>query len=99
MKKPISLINNIIESNSSAGLINFYDDRSGGLAGELVKQSILTLESNKIALPNSKYVIEGLNEDTVNNINIVDKNNSFNPSSILLVDKKAKQSKNIFINN
>lgn len=99
MKNPISLINNIIESNSSEGLINFYDDRTGGSAGDLVKQSILTLENNKINLPNSKYVIEGLNEDTVNNINIVDKNNSFEPSSILLVDKKAKQSKNIFINN
>ncbi|EOT2917249.1 hypothetical protein [Clostridium perfringens] len=99
MKKPISLINNIIESKSSEGLIKFYDDRTGGSAGELVKQSTLTLEENKITLPNSKYVIEGLNEDTVNNINIIDKNNSFNKSSILLVDKKAKQSKNIFINN
>ncbi|MDK3000967.1 hypothetical protein QO247_16710, partial [Clostridium perfringens] len=99
MKKPISLINNIIESKSSEGLIKFYDDRTGGSAGELVKQSTLTLEENKITLPNSKYVIEGLNEDTVNNINIIDKNNSFNKSSILLVDKKAKQSKNIYINN
>ncbi|WP_283672574.1 hypothetical protein [Clostridium perfringens] len=99
MKKPISIINSVIESNSKEGLIKFYDDRTGGSAGELAKQSTLTLENNKITLPNSKYVIEGLNKNTVNNINIIDKNNSIKPDSILIMDKEANNSKSITIAN
>lgn len=98
MKKPINILNNIIESNSNEGLIKFYDDRTGGAAGDLVNQSTLTLENNKITLPNSKYVIEGLNKNIVNNINIINKNNSIKPDSILIMDKEANDSKNITIN-
>lgn len=98
MKYPINLLNNIINSNSPQGLINFYDDRTGGQAGDLIKQSILTLENNSINLPNSKYVIEGLNKNIINNINIVDKSNIFTPDSILLCNPESQKSPNIFIN-
>ena len=99
MKKPINLINNNIKSNSNEGLINFYDDRTGGSAGELVKQSNLTLDNNNITLPNSKYIIYGLTKDSLNNINIIDKNNLLTPKSLLLLDGEALKSKNIIISN
>lgn len=98
MKYPINLLNNIVNSNSSQGLINFYDDRTGNQAGDLIKQSILTLKNNSVNLPNSKYIIEGLNKDTVNNINVVYKSNIFIPNIILLCNPEAEKSPNISIN-
>ena len=70
MKQPIRLLNNTISSNSKYGIIIYYDDRTGGSAGELVEQDVLTIENNKIKLDNSKYVVSGLGKETVNNINI-----------------------------
>ena len=96
MKQPISLINNTISSQSKDGIINFYDDRTGGSAGDLVKQDKLLLKDNKIYLPNSKYIVTGLSKDTVNNINIESKNNKNNSNNILC-DPNSKNSPNISI--
>ncbi len=97
MKQPISLTNNTISSKGSDGIINYYDDRTGGSAGDLVKQSKLKLENNNINLNNSKYVITGISKDTVNNINIYCKNNNYNSNSLLLCDTDSKYSPNISI--
>jgi len=53
MKKAITLINNEFNSNSTDGMIIFYDDRTGDSAGKLVKQEKLVLEDNMITIPNS----------------------------------------------
>lgn len=97
MKQPISLINNQINSNSSEGLINFYDDRTGGSAGELTKQKTLLLKENTISLPNSKFIIYGIDENTVNNINITSKNNKLKSSDLKLCPPDAINSPNIKI--
>lgn len=97
MKQPISLINNTISSKGSDGIINYYDDRTGGSAGDLVKQSKLKLENNNINLNNSQYVVTGINKNTVNNINIYSKNNNYNSNSLLLCGPDSKYSPNISI--
>lgn len=97
IKKEIILQNNVINSNSNVGLINFYDDRTGGQAGELVPQEKLILDSNKINLPNSPYVITGLTDKTVNNINIISINNTISAPTLQLCDPKAKQNPNLKI--
>ncbi|MGL5752240.1 MAG: hypothetical protein ACRCXT_17025, partial [Paraclostridium sp.] len=96
MKQPIQFIGNNISSQVADGLISYYDDRTGGSAGELVKQSKLVLKDNTIDLPKSEYVITGINKDTVNNINIQAKNNNYK-SSLSLSDPSSKNSKNISI--
>lgn len=97
MKKDIVLRNNIINSNSTIGLFNFYDDRTGGSAGDLVPQEDLILDSNTIKLPNSSYVVTGLADKTVNNINIISINNTISPPTLQLCDPKAKQNLNLKI--
>lgn len=97
MKHPISLSNNSFISTGTNGLIYFFDDRTGGKAGELVKQSILTLSYNNISLDNSKYVFTGLSQDSVNNINIVSIKNIFTPNSLLLCNPTARNNPNITI--
>ena len=97
MKQPISLTNNTISSKGSDGIINYYDDRTGGSAGDLVKQSKLKLENNNINLNNSQYVVTGINKNTVNNINIYSKNNNYNSNSLLLCGPDSKYSPNISI--
>ena len=37
MKRPISIINSSFTSNGKDGMVVFYDDRTGGSAGELVE--------------------------------------------------------------
>lgn len=97
MKKPIKLIGNKINSSSFNGVIWFSDDRTGGSAGELVTQDILTLTNNIISLTNSVYIINGLNKNTINNINIVSYNNIYTPLTVLLCNPDAKFSPNINI--
>lgn len=89
MKKPITLINNEINSNSEIGMINFYDDRTGNSAGELVKQETIKLQDNIINLPKSPYVITGLTGTGVNNINIVSKANKYKDSNLPLCDPSS----------
>ena len=77
--------------------IVFYDDRTGGSAGELVEQDILTIENNKISLNNSQYVVSGIDKDTVNNINISFRNNELLSEKLQLYDKESKECENIKI--
>lgn len=98
MKKDIILSNNKISSNGSVGLINFYDDRTGGQAGELVPQKTLNINSNIINIPNSEYIVTGLNDKTVNNINILSPNNTVFPLNKELCNPKAYLNPNININ-
>ena len=97
MKKPISIINSSFTSNGKDGMVVFYDDRTGGLAGELVEQDMLTIENNKISLDNSKYVVSGVGKDTINNINIAFRNNELLSEKLQLYDDECKESKNIKI--
>ena len=97
IKKPINLINNKFTSIGTLGMINFYDDRTGAAAGELVHQDTITIKNNSIALTNSQYVVTGLTKNTVNNINIVAVNNVYYPATLLLCNPDARQCPNITI--
>ena len=97
MKKPVNIINSSFTSNGKDGMIVFYDDRTGGSAGELVEQDILTIENNKISLNNSQYVVNGIGNDTVNNINIAFRNNELLSEKLQLYDKESKECENIKI--
>ena len=79
-------------------MIVFYDDRTGGSAGELVEQDILTIENNKISLNNSQYVVSGIDKDTVNNINIAFRNNDLSPNKLKLYNADCKENNNVNIN-
>ena len=95
MKKPISIINSSLISNGKDGMVVFYDDRTGGLADELVEQDVLTIENNKIKLDNSKYVVSGLGKETVNNINITFSHNELLSKKLQLYDEESKECENI----
>ena len=97
MKKPISVINTSFTSNGSDGMVIFYDDRTGGSAGELVEQDMLTLENNKIKLDNSKYVVSGIGKDAVNNINITFSGNELLSKRLELYNDECKECDNIKI--
>ena len=97
MKKPINIVNSTFTSNGINGMINFYDDRTGGSAGELVEQDMLTIENNKIKLDCSKYVVNGINKNTVNNINITFKNNELLSKKLKLYDIECNECENIKI--
>lgn len=97
MKKPVNIINSSFTSNGKDGMIVFYDDRTGGSAGELLEQDILTIENNKISLNNSQYVVNGIGKDTVNNINIAFRNNELLSEKLQLYDKESKECENIKI--
>lgn len=97
MKKTISVINSSFTSNGSDGMVIFYDDRTGGSAGELVEQDMLTLENNKIKLDNSKYVGGGIGKDTVNNINITFRDNELLSKRLELYDDECKECDNMKI--
>ena len=97
MKKPVNIINSSFTSNGKDGMIVFYDDRTGGSAGELVEQDILTIENNKMSLNNSQYVVSGIDKDTVNNINIAFRNNELLSEKLQLYDKESKECENIKI--
>ena len=97
MKKPITIKNSEIISNSTNGLIAYYDDRTGGSAGELVKQDMLTLDNNIITMDNSEYVVTGINKNTQNNINITFKDNELLSPNLKLYNEECLQCKNITI--
>ena len=78
-------------------MIVFYDDRTGGSAGELVQQDMLTIENNKINMDKSEFVVSGIDRDTVNNINISFKNNELVSEILRLYDKECLGSKNVKI--
>lgn len=96
LKKPMTLISNTIVCESSNGLINFYDDR---LYNTDTNSDNIKLEKNSIILPNSNYIIEGLNENTINTINITNNYNNITPNNILIINPLALNSSNISINN
>lgn len=97
LKKPISIINSYFTSNGKDGMVVFYDDRTGGSAGELVQQDMLTIENNKITMDKSEFVVSGIDRDTVNNINISFKNNELVSEILRLYDKECLGSKNVKI--
>ncbi|WP_195467450.1 hypothetical protein [Clostridium sp. D43t1_170807_H7] len=99
MKRPISIINSSFISNGKDGMIVFYDDRTGGSAGELVEQDMLTIENNKIRLDNSEYVVSGINKDTVNNINITFRSNELLSKELNLYTNSCSNNNNIKITN
>ena len=99
MKKPISIINSSFTSNGENGMVKFYDDRTGGSAGELVEQDMLTIENNKISLDNSQYVVSGIGKDTVNNINITFRNNELLSKQLNLYNNSCSNNSNIKITN
>ena len=68
LNKNITLTNNYITSNTSEGIIIFYDDR---INNSIVNISPITITKNIFNLPNSKYIISGLTENTQNNIYII----------------------------
>ena len=75
----------------------FYDDRTGGSAGGLVNQDMLTLENNKINLDNSEYVVTGIDRDTVNNINLTFSDNELVSDKLKLYDESCNEISNIKI--
>ena len=97
MKKPISIINSSFTSDGNDGIVFYYDDRTGGSAGELVNQDMLTIKNNKIKLDNSDYVVSGIGEDTVNNINITFDDNELLSDKLKLYDEDCKECNNISI--
>lgn len=99
MKKPISIINSSFTSNGKDGMVVFYDDRTGGSAGKLVQQDMLTIENNKITMNKSKFTISGIGKDTVNNINIFLKNNELLPEKLKLYDKSCIENGRIKISD
>ena len=99
MKQPISIINSSFTSDGKDGMVIFYDDRTGGSAGELVNQDMLTIKNNKIKLDNSKYVVTGIGKDTVNNINITFNDNELVSDKLKLYDESCQENSNIKILN
>ena len=97
MKKPISIINSSFTSNGKDGMVVFYDDRTGGSAGELVKQDMITIDNNKIDMDKSEFVVSGIGKDTVNNINIDFKDNELLSDGLKLYDKSCDKNGNINI--
>lgn len=97
----LDYIINITNCNSTPqyihGMIIFYDDRTGGSAGDLVNQNMLTIKNNKIKMDNSKYVITGINKSTVNNINITFKDNTLLSSKLKLYNEECTKCENIKI--
>ena len=78
-------------------MVVFYDDRTGGSAGELVQQDMLTIENNKITMDKSEFVVSGIDRDTVNNINISFKNNELVSEILRLYDKSCDESNSVKI--
>ena len=97
MKKPITIDGNIFNGLGKNGMIYFYDDRTGGSAGDLVVQELVTIINNNITLTNSLYVVIGLSSSTINNINIKYTNNIVNPDTVLLYTPSAYNNSNISI--
>lgn len=97
IKKPISIINSSFTSDGNDGMVFYYDDRTGGSAGGLVNQDMLTIKNNKIKLDNSDYIVSGIGKDTINNINITFDNNTLLSNNLSLYDKSCKESSNIKI--
>ena len=58
---------------------------------------MLTIENNKISLDNSKYVVSGIGNDTVNNINITFRSNELLSKKLQLYDDKCTECYNIKI--
>ena len=97
MKKPITIKNNSFTTKGANGMVWYYDDRTGGSAGDLVSQDNLKFESNTIDIPNSLYIITGLTQTTVNNINIIAIKNIYTPSTLLLCNPNARLCPNIIV--
>ena len=80
MSKQISLINNTFNSDSTDGLILFYDDRITDLNSDT---NTLNICDNIFNLPNCKYIICGLSKSTKNKIIIILDNNTINYNKLL----------------
>lgn len=97
IKKSITIDSNIFNSLGKNGMIYFYDDRTSGSVGDFIVQKLVTIINNNITLINSSYVIIGLSNTTVNNINIKYINNIITPDTVLLCNPSAYNNSNISI--
>lgn len=97
MKQPVSVINCRFTTSGVDGVIRYYDDRTGGSAGELMEQETLTLQDNILQLGKSPNVVTGLIGKAQNPINLVVKNNRVTPNQIPLCDSKARKSRQVTI--
>lgn len=97
LKEPISFENNSFSSTGTTGILYLYDNITGGSAGELVQQSTILLTNNTFTLPNSLYVVYGLQKNTLNYICIVSTNNTLLPTTLLLCNHDSKSLSNINI--
>lgn len=84
LKKAINITNNDIKCLDSNGLIIFYDDRT--LPNENSLQNVLSINYNTLSLPNSPYVVSGINSTPNNNITISFKGNSLSNKNISVCD-------------
>ena len=90
LKKPIKLIDNLLNSKGTDGLIYFFDDREFIKDTDSFMPATITLNNNIIELPNSKYIIEGLSENTQNIINIIEQNNTLSNNTLFLSINSSK---------
>ena len=93
LSKSISIINNTFKSSSENGMIYFYDDREN-----TNYNSCIELYKNTIDTPNSKYIINGL-ENTLNNYIIIKLKNNNILSVSKMYNSKISSYDNIKIYN
>lgn len=97
MKKPVSVIDCRFTTTGSAGIVEYYDDRTGGSAGELTDQEPLTLQGNVLQLGKSPYVVTGLTENAQNPITIIAQDNHTTPANVPLCSPNAKKSQQVTV--
>lgn len=93
LSKSISIINSTFKSSSENGMIYFYDDREN-----TNYNSCIELYKNTIDTPNSKYIINGL-ENTLNNYIIIKLKNNNILSVSKMYNSKISSYDNIKIYN
>ena len=97
MKQPVSVIDCRFTTSGADGIIRYYDDRTGGSAGELTQQETLTLQGNVLQLGKSTYVVTGLTGKAQNPINLVVQDNRVTPANLPLCDLEARKSRQITV--
>lgn len=93
---PITINNCRITLVSSNGVVQFYDDRINSNQSSTYSVNPVTLVKNIINLKNSKYVVTGLSQASVNPIKLVFENNSLS-SGLQLYDSTIESNKKISI--
>lgn len=97
MKQPVSVIGCRFTTSGADGIIRYYDDRTGGSAGELTDQKALTLQGNTLQLGKSPYVVTGLTGKAQNPIHLAAKDNRITPAGLPLCNPEARKSRQITV--